>query len=135
LKKSFAMLFAIIFVVVVGTIGMMMMYFASNTVRQTGDNYTALQGELYAKSATEFAIQSLEGRDYSNDGCIDKIDINTSYYDINMTFHYFFTKCPTNCNNCSEIGTKESNGTVMINTYVSSKCDFITIFRQTLQKP
>jgi hypothetical protein len=128
------MLFAIIFLVVLGTVGTLMMYFASFTVKQTTDNYLVTQGELYAKSATEFAIQALEARDFKNDGCINKIDINTSLYDINMTFHYFLTDCPTDCN-CSKIVTKESNGTVMINTYVKSKVNNIRYFKQTLQKP
>ena len=134
MKKSFAMLFAIAFIVVLGTIGMFMMYFSSNTLKQTSDNYISLQGELYAKSATEFAIQALESRDFRNDGCINRIDINTSLYEINMTFHYFLTNCPTDCN-CSVVETKESNGTVLINTYVKSKTENIRYFRQTLQKP
>ncbi len=134
MKKSFAMLFAIAFVVVLGTIAGLMMFFSTTTLKETEDNYMALQSQLYARSATEFAIQALESRDYKNDGCINRIDINSSLYDINMTFHYFLTKCPTDCN-CSVITTKESNGTVMINTYVKSKFDRIKFFRQTLQKP
>ena len=135
MKKSFAMLFAIAFIVVLGTIGMLMMSLSAVSVKQTTDNYLAAQGELYARSATEYAIQALESRDYDNNGCINKIDINTSLYDINMTFHYFLTDC-SNCDgNCSVITTKESNGTVMINTYVTSKVDNIRYFRQTLQKP
>ena len=134
MKKSFAMLLAIAFIVVLGTIGTLMLYFSSITLKQTSDNYISIQSELYAKSATEFAIQALESRDYKNDGCINKIDINTTLYEINMTFHYFLTNCPTDCN-CSSIVTKESNGTVMINTYVKSKVDNIRYFRQTLQKP
>ena len=134
MKKSFAMLFAIAFVVVLGTLGTLMMYFSSVTLKQTTDNYISLQGELYAKSATEFAIQALEARDYSN-GCINQIDINTSLYDINMTFHYFFREFNyTDCN-WTKIETNESNGTVMINTYVKSKTGNIRIFKQTLQKP
>ena len=134
MKKSFAMLLAIAFIVVLGTIGTLMLYFSTATLKQTEDNYLSAQGELYARSATEFAIQALESRDYKNDGCINKIDINTSLYEINMTFYYFLTNCPTNCN-CSSIVTKESNGTVMINTYVKSKVDNVRFFRQTLQKP
>jgi len=134
LKKSFAMLFAIAFIVVLGTIGTLMLYFSTATLKQTEDNYLSAQGELYARSATEFAIQALESRDFQNDGCINKIDINTSLYEINMTFYYFLTNCPTDCN-CSTIVTKESNGTVMINTYVKSKVDNVRFFRQTLQKP
>ena len=128
------MLFAIAFIVVLGTIGTLMLYFSTATLKQTEDNYLSAQGELYARSATEFAIQALESRDYKNDGCINKIDINTTLYEINMTFYYFLTNCPTNCN-CSSIVTKESNGTVMINTYVKSKVDNVRFFRQTLQKP
>ena len=134
MKKSFAMLFAIAFIVVLGTIAGLMISFSTTTLKETEDNYMSLQSQLYARSATEFAIQALESRDYANDGCINKIDINTSLYDINMTFHYFLTDCPVDCN-CSKIVTKESNGTVMINTYVKSKIDRVRFFRQTLQKP
>ena len=134
MKKSFAMLMAIIFIVILGSVGTLMMYFSSLSLKQTSDNYITTQGELYAKSATEFALQALESRDFKNDGCINKIDINTTLYEINMTFHYFLTNCPADCN-CSNIVTKESNGTVMINTYVKSKVDNIRFFRQTLQKP
>jgi len=133
LKKSFAMLFAIGVIVVLGTIGMLMMKFASVGLKQTTDNYISLQAELYAKSATELAIQAIEARDFSN-GCINKMDVNASLYEINMTFHYFLKDCPSDCN-CSNIVTKESNGTVLINTYVKSKVDNIRFFRQTLQKP
>ena len=128
------MLFAIAFIVVLGILGMIMMDFSSLSIKQTSDNYLSAQGELYGRSATEFAIQALESRDFDTDGCVNNIDINTTLYDINMTFHYFLTKCPSDCN-CSVIKTSESNGTVMINTYVKSKIDNIRYFRQTLQKP
>ena len=134
MKKSFAMLLAIGFIIILGTLGAFIMSFSSLNIRQSSDNYLSTQGELYARSATEFALQALESRDFSNDGCINKIDINTSLYDINMTFHYFLTDCPVDCN-CSQITTKESNGTIMVNTYVTSKVNNIRYFRQTLQKP
>ena len=139
MKKSFAMLLAIAFILVLGSIGILMVLLSGLTLKQTTDNYISLQSELYAKSATEFAIQALESRDFDSDGCINKIDINSSIYDINMTFHYFLTKCPSDCN-CSEIVTPESNGTVMINTYVRTKVEDNetmprVFFRQTLQKP
>jgi Flp pilus assembly protein TadG len=135
LKKSFAMLFAIIFIVVLGTVGTLMMYFSSASVKRTSNEYLSVQAQMKAKSATEYAIMALESRDFANDGCINKIDINSTLYDINMTFHYFLTDCPSDCN-CSTITTQDSNGTVLINTYVTSKFDRdIRFFRQTLQKP
>jgi len=135
LKKSFAMLFAIIFIVVLGTIGGLMLTFSAVNRESTANDYLNVQAKLKAKSATEFAIMSLEARDFANDGCINKIDINSTLYDVNMTFHYFLTSCPSDCN-CSTITTQDENGTVLINTYVTSKVDSnIRFFRQTLQKP
>ena len=135
MKKSFALLLAIVFVVVLGTVGALMAYFSSATLKQTGDDYLRAQEGLSAKSATEFAIQALQSRDFTTNGCINKIDINGSLFDVNMTFHYFLTTCPSDCN-CTEINTTESNGTVMINTYVTSKTDpFIKNFRKKQQKP
>jgi len=133
-KKSFAMLFAIIFIVVIGTIGLLMLYFSSVTLKHTTDNYLATQGELFAESAAEFSMQVLEARDYAKYGCVDRIDINTSLYELNVTFHYFLTNCD-NCNNCSVIKTKESNGTVMMNIAIKSKTESIRFFRQVIQKP
>jgi hypothetical protein len=128
------MLFAIGFIVVLSIIGVLMLNLSSITLHNTESNYLDAQANLYTRSATEFAIQLLESRDFENDGCINKVDINTSLYEINMTFHYFLTDCPSDCN-CSVITTKESNGTVLINTYIKSKVDNIRYFRQTLQKP
>ncbi len=134
MKKSFAMLVAIGFIVVMATVASLMLVFSAETMRQTEDNYLNSQGEMYAKSAVEFAIQVLESRDFEDYGCVDNVDVNTSLYDINMTFHYFFKGCPTDCANCTEITTKESNGTVMINVYVKSKVNNVRFFKQTLQK-
>ena len=134
MKKSFALLFAIIFIVVLGLLGTFMMVFSTLNVKQTEENYLNVQSELYARSATEAAIQALEARDFATDGCINRMNINTSLYEINMTFHYFLMSCPTDCN-CTSITTQDSNGTVMINTYVKNKETNMTFFRQTLQKP
>jgi len=135
LKKSFAMLFAIAFIVVLGTIAGLMLYFSSVGVQATQNDYLNIEEKLKAQSATQYAIMALESRDFDNDGCINKIDINSTLFDVNMTFHYFLTTCPSDCN-CSEIESNDSNGSVMINTYVTSKTDpTIRYFRQTIQKP
>jgi len=135
LKKSFAMLFAIAFIIVLGTIGTIMMYMSAVNIKTTENDYLDVQLKTEAHSAIEYAIMALEARDFNNDGCINKIDINNSFYEVNMTFHYFLTECPSDCN-CTNITSKESNGSVMINLYVKSKIDpNIRFFRQTIQKP
>jgi len=134
MKKGFSLIFVIMFLVILGTIGTMMMYFSASTVRETTDDYLYTQAELYAKSSTEYAILAIEGHDFSN-GCINKMDINTTTFDVNMTFKYFMVGCPSDCN-CTEIKTKESNGSVLISTTITSKeHDNVRFFRETLQKP
>ena len=129
------MLFAIAFIVVLGTIAMLMMDFSVTSLKETSDEYLRVEEKLKAKSATEYAVMALQARDFKNDGCINKIDINGTIFDVNITFHYFLTECPQDCN-CSVISTQDSNGSVLINTYVSSKImPHIRYFRQTLQKP
>jgi len=135
LKKSFAMLFAIIFIIVLGTVGGLMLYLSVQNTQSTADDYLNVQVRLEAKSATEFAIMALESRDFKNDGCINKMDINSTLFDVNITFYYFLTECLSDCN-CSVITTQDSNGSVIINTYVTSKVDSrVRFFRQTIQKP
>ena len=135
MKKSFAMLFAIIFIIVLGTVGGLMLYLSVQNTQSTADDYLNVQVRLEAKSATEFAIMALESRDFKNDGCINKMDINSTLFDVNITFYYFLTECLSDCN-CSVITTQDSNGSVIINTYVTSKVDSrVRFFRQTIQKP
>ncbi len=135
MKKSFAMILTIIFIVVLGTVGMFMMYFSAASVKKTSNEYLAVQAQMKAKDATAYAIMALEARDFAKYGCINKMDINSTLYDVNMTFYYFLKQCPSDCN-CSTITTQDSNGTVIINTYVTSKFDpNIRFFRQTIQKP
>ncbi len=134
MKRGFGMIFVIMIIVILGTIGSMMMVLSASNVRQTSNDYLYTQAELYAKSATEYAMLAIDGHDFSN-GCVNKIDINTSLFDINMTLKYFMVGCPSNCD-CTEINTKDSNGSVLISTAITSKSDDnIRFFRQTLQKP
>ena len=133
IKKGFGLLFTIFFILVISVVGYFIVYFSQYHKHQIQEDYLQLQTELYAKSSTEFAIQALEARDFKKYGCVNKLNLNTPLYDINMTFHYFFTECPTDCN-CSVISSKESNGTIMINTNIKSKVKKIQYERTTLQK-
>lgn len=135
MKRGFSLIFVIMFLVVLGSIGSLMMVFSASTVKQTTDNYLYTQAELYAKSSTEYALLAIDGHDFST-GCLNKVDINTTLFDINMTFRYFMVGCPLTDCNCTEITTKESNGSVLISTIITSKSDDnIRFFRETLQKP
>ncbi len=61
-------------------------------------------------------------------------------YDINMTLFYIGNDLPAGCNTLTNsIETAESNGTVMIDTFVSyidpETNETIRFHRRTLQKP
>lgn len=135
-KKAFSMLFVIAFIVVLGTLGTMMLFFAASTVKKTTDNYLYAQAELYAKSSGEYAVMAVQAHDFSAN-CLDTINIDHALFDVNMTLEYFMVGCPATCNGlCHEIETQESNGTFELSIYVTSKTDEeIRFFRQLLLKP
>ncbi|NPA54746.1 MAG: hypothetical protein GXO40_00050 [Epsilonproteobacteria bacterium] len=140
LKKSFVMVFAILTIVVLGTIAMWSMYISSTSQEEAASKYLQLQANLYAKSATEFAIEALQSRDFQHDGCIRRINLTNlpGSFQATVTFFYFLDDCNVvgcNANNCATIQTPESNGTVLVNTAVTNTQYHIRYFRQTLQKP
>ena len=116
---------------------------SSQTTKQTGQLYLQEQGQLLAKSATEFALLAISGHN-NNLNCINRIDLrypqNAPIYDINMTLYYIGNGLPAGCNTLTNsIATAESNGTVMIDTFVSyidpETNETIRFHRRTLQKP
>jgi len=142
LKKGFGLLITIVFVVVLSVIGTMILKFASVSALHTTRSFMDTRAELMLKSATEYAILAMHGHDYKN-GCLNTVKINDSenMFDINVTYHYFVTDCTTNpawngCK-CSDITTKDTNGSVLIYVTVKSKnANFhIRKVRFTLQNP
>ncbi len=132
---------AIIFILIVGILIAIIVSTLSSSVKKTSDTYLYEQAQLLAKGATEYAILAAQGNDYSAN-CLNHINMDyQNIYDINITFHYIGNGLPASCNVlANDIVTKESNGTVIIDTKVSLKESLqhdstpITYFRRTLQK-
>jgi len=130
--------------VLVAILLMLSLSLSSQTVKQTGDLYLQEQAQLLAKSSTEFALLAISGHDNSID-CVDRINLrypssNPKLFDINMTLHYFGDTLPSTCNLlANNIKTKESNGTVMIDTVVTytdpRSGETVQFHRRTIQKP
>ncbi len=129
--------------VLVATLMMYSFSLSTKTVKQTGDIYMKEQGQLLAKSATEFALLAISGHNNSAD-CINQIDLQypqgSPVYDINMTLRYIGNGFPAGCNVLSNnISTSESNGTVLIDTVVSytdpTTNEQVRFHRRTIQKP
>lgn len=141
-RYGFSLLLAIVILVLIGTLMGLMLSFTTTTAKQTEDLYLKEQEELIARSATEYALLKISGNDWSKGECINKIyDLNGyKNFDIDITIYYFGKGLPSSCNILdNNIYTKESNGTVLIDVFVSTtdplSSEKIRFHKRTLQKP
>jgi len=144
MRSGFALLSAIFLMLLIGILMALSFSLSSQTTKQTGQLYLQEQGQLLAKSATEFALLAISGHDNTAD-CIEQINLrypkNAPMYDINMTLYYIGSGLPCSTDHllANNINTAESNGTVMIDTFVSytdpENNETIRFHRRTLQKP
>ncbi len=146
MRKGFSLLTAIIFLVLIATISALSISLSTQAVKQTTDIYLKNQAELLVRSGTEYAVLAMSGHDY-NAGCLERI--NSTYnnmFDINISIMYIGSGLTGV--NCVQLGTNivtaESNRTVIIDTWVSTKQslsdngtipDRIRMHRRSIQKP
>jgi len=142
LRYGFSLLLAIVVMVLIGTLMSLMLSFATTTAKQTEDIYLKEQAELIAISATEYAILKISGNDWSKGECINDINDLNGYknFDVSITIFYFGKDLPSNCNIISNnLYTKESNGTVLIDVFVSTTdpvtLEKVRFHKRTIQKP
>ena len=138
-KDGMAMMMAIIFIVIIGTIGALSLQLTTQATKTTTDVYIYEQAALYAKSATERALLEI-----AKNGCTDNYNITLGttgdiQYDANITMRYIYTNAVAGCTNYATIHTPEENGSVMMDTTVtlhdpSLTTEPIRYFRRTLQK-
>jgi len=151
-KNGIAMLIAIAFLLITAVLMAIMVNMTAQTTKRTADMYLQEQAHLLAKSATEFALLAISARDRATDSCLTGINITgpSGNFDINTTIRYIGLeslggRCrtasvidPTSLT--STIVTPESNGTILIDTYVTSTTaagvtEQIRFHRRTMQKP
>ena len=122
-----------------------MLSMTAQTSKRGADIYFHEQAHMLAKSATEYALLAISGHNNSAD-CIT--NINSEYgdvYDINTTIRYIGLStvdgtCANGNSLVDTIVTPESNGTVMIDVYItlnanSTGAEALRFHRRTLQKP
>lgn len=149
MKKGFSLLTALLFMILIATLGALAISLSTQSAKQTGDLYLREQGELLLQSGSEYALLALSAHDH-NTRCLEQInatytpDGTQNLFDINISLRYFGNGLPTDCptpsdNNISNIDTNESNMTVMIDTIVTSNPSLssepIRLHRRTIQKP
>ncbi len=136
LRKSFSLIYTLIFLVVIALVGMMIMEFSAYSTRHTTRSFLDTKAELILRSATEYAIMALQGHDYSN-GRINEINMTYPGFIVHTKFHYFTTNCNSGAKDCSLISTQETNMSVLVYVTVETKNPAFHIrkVRITLQNP
>ena len=161
MRSGMAMIMAIGVLVILAGILATMMNMTSVTTKRTEHMYFKEQAQLLARSATEFALLAISGHNRAATGnCVTNINSQfpvgngaVPYFDINTTIRYIGVQgiaSPT-CTNyittpfaSGNPVSPESEGTVMIDIYVSSidtganglnLGQSIRYHRRTLQKP
>lgn len=144
-KNGIAMIIAIAFLLITAILMAIMVNMTALTTKQAADTYVQEQAHLLAKSATEFTLLAISARDRTGGNCVT--DINMAYpnaispfYNIRTSVTYIGLNCPVGNTLVSSIQTPESNGTIIIDTYVSSTntlglTEPINFHRRTMQKP
>ncbi|MDR0408438.1 MAG: type II secretion system protein [Campylobacteraceae bacterium] len=141
MRKAFGLIMAIMFIVLVATIGALALSFSTQTNRQTLDSYIKAQAELLSYSATEYALLAISGHNIATaNNCINNIDIQDGGFNISITLQYIGNGLPAACETLSNtIATSSSQATVLMDTIVSypgsESNGPVRIHRRTLQKP
>ena len=125
--------------ITIATLMTLMLSLTSTTAKQTSDIYANEQTKLLAKSATELAILAISGHNNAVN-CIENINfIFENNYEVNISLYYIGNGLPCNSSHLlnNSISTAESNGTVIIDTYVeyNGSSEPIRYHKRTLQKP
>ena len=136
MRKGFSLLLSIIFMVIMAFIGIMIIKFSASTSKHASNSIMDIRANLALRSATEYAILALQGHNFQN-GRINEINLSYPMFNANIKFHYFLKNCSSGDNNCSEINTSDTNGSVLVYVTVTSKLPQFHIrkVKMTLQNP
>ena len=137
-KPAFAMITAIIVMMVIATITMFTLMQTGQTVKRTADLYLYEQAELHTKSAIEYALFII-----AKDGCKNNLNLQlpdaaNPIYDISINMRYSYDGTGT-CNKFATVTTDEQNGSVLMDisvnvTSANTGTDPLRYFRRTIQK-
>ena len=147
-RKAFAMIMAIIVLIVIGGLMAFSLSLVAQTGKRTTDIYLYEQAVLVSKSAAELALLdiaqanpcTITTRNYVMDLNGDG-NTNNDIYDVNVTLKYVYS-APSPCgvgnvNNYFEnITTEEQNGSVLMDITVTTNegSEPIRYFRRSIQK-
>lgn len=138
-RSGFAMIMAIITIVIISTIMALSLSLTAQTTKSTADIYLYEQAILYSKSAAELALLDIA----QNEPCtqFNKIINFDGIYEANVTMRYIYKglSCGGDKDYFTTIQTPEQNGSVLMDISVTINDPTITgepirYFRRSIQK-
>lgn len=139
MKRGFSLIMAIVFIVVIITIGMLSFTLSNTSVKQTTEQYLSEQAEALAMSASEYAIYAIQKHDFSQN-YLNEVNITSGVLSAHVSIKYINTKSKTK-NSKTDFTDKDNKiRAVILTTIVESNPDIIKdqnirYVRITTQKP
>lgn len=154
MKKAFALISAVIFVVVIATLGVFALSLANKSASSSVDTYLKEQADVLARSATELAVLAMQKHDYSRN-CLNTMTIfypvagvgnscnGDCLFQINVNFKYLDRSMAGSCNVISNTAfdpiiagrIHPSSHTALINVEVVDRNRKIRVTTQSIQTP
>ena len=136
-KTGFAMITAIIVVIIIGGLMAFSLSLVANTGKRTTDLYLYEQTVLYSKSAAELALLDIAQAGPCTTA-LPSLATIPAIYDVNVTLKYVYT-APSPCaaaNTYFTVTTPEQNGSVLMDITVTTNegTEPIRYFRRVMQK-
>lgn len=123
-RSGFAMILAILVVVLIALGGVLLLSNASKGAKSVGDNYVRAQAELLAESATEFGVMRAQGFDHGGGNCLNNMTITVynsdgqaagnEMFDITVTYAYSFRNPAGAFNNACNLLTDNTGKDTMM---------------------
>ncbi len=134
-RSGFAMMMAIIVIVIISTIMALSLALTTQTAKRTTDIYLYEQAVLYSKSAAELALLRI-----AQNGSCTTIPSYTldGIYDVNVSVRYVYKGLECGDDYFTTLQTDEQNGSVLMDITVTANpngtTEPIRYFRRSIQK-
>lgn len=139
MKRGFSLIMAIVFIVVIITIGMLSFTLSNTSVKQTTEQYLSEQAEALAMSASEYAIYKIQDQNFSKD-YLNEVNLTSGVLSAHVSIKYINTKSKTEDSKTDFTDKDNKIRAVILTTIVESNPDIIKdqnirYVRITTQKP
>ena len=149
MRSGFSVIAAAVIVAIISVIGAMVLSVSATSSKRATDDYLRNQAEMLARSATEFAVMRLQGFVSVNGDCLERLDINATPFDVNVTFGYILDSPKSNCMSVLSPNSTNADDYAVIDVVVKERVsgnpnkefdpasiskESVTVHKRTLQR-